>query len=230
MRKLSSFSRLLFTFILLFLTSNPAVASFASEAAEIPYQIDNSDRIVIGTVSELDMARDHTIATIKVQEWLYNPLSVQIIKVRSERGTNIVTENEPQFVQNEPVLLMLNDVNPDEQLFRVAIGEPGKHPVSDRNAVVEELKARGKWKGEDQTVNQTNEVETLNNIKITGNQQKNSTENNTVGAGKEENTGTINKKEVSSNSTQKSNATPFISSFWIFAIVFGTIICIRKMK
>jgi hypothetical protein len=46
MKRLSSFSILL-TFVLLFLTSILAAASFASEAAEIPYQINNSDRILL---------------------------------------------------------------------------------------------------------------------------------------------------------------------------------------
>ena len=71
MKQLNSLS-IFFTLILLLLTPNLAAASFTSEAGEIPYQINNSDRIVIGTVSRVDMYRDHLIATITVNEWLYN--------------------------------------------------------------------------------------------------------------------------------------------------------------
>jgi len=41
------------------------------------------------------------------------------------------------------VLLVLNDQRPDKQVFRVSIGFPGKRSVSDRDAVIEELKAQG---------------------------------------------------------------------------------------
>ena len=41
----------------------------------------------------------------------------------------------------------------------MSLGSAGKHPVSDREAVIETLKAQGKWKGEDQTVNKTNETD-----------------------------------------------------------------------
>lgn len=95
-------------------------------------------------VSEVDMHRDHMIATIKINEWLYNSLPTKIIKVRSEIGTNSAISTEAEFIRNESVLLMLRDENLDEQLFRVAIGEPGKHPVSDREEIVEGLKAQGK--------------------------------------------------------------------------------------
>jgi hypothetical protein len=229
MKLLGSFSILL-TFVLLFLTSTLAAASFASETAEIPYQINNSDRIIVGTVSEINMSRDHTIATIKVNEWLYNPLPTETIKVRSERGTNLLTTVEVEFVQNESVLLMLNDVDLDKQLFRVGIGVPGKHPASDRDAVIEELKAQGKWKGEDQTGNETNETEMIKSTETTVNQKENITENTTVDTGKKENTGTIDKQEEKSNTSQEPNSTPFISSFWLFVIVLGTIMYVRKTK
>ncbi|PAV12417.1 hypothetical protein ASJ81_20485 [Methanosarcina spelaei] len=150
--------------------------------------------------------------------------------MRTEIGTNSRTEDEAEFTQNESVLLMLNDVNIDQQLFRVAIGFPGKHPVSDRDGVVKELKAQGKWEGEDQMENKTNETEMINNIEITGNQKENITENKTVNNGKEENQGTVDKQEASSNSTQKSNSSPFINSFGMFAILFGTVMYIRKTK
>jgi hypothetical protein len=176
------------------------------------------------------MSRDHTIATIKVNEWLYNPLPTENIKVRSERGTNLLTTVEVEFVQNESVLLMLNDVDIDKQLFCVGIGVPGKHPASDRDAVIEELKAQDKWKGEDQTGNKTNGIETITDIETTDNHEENITKNSTVDNGKEENTGTIDKQEDKSNTSQESNSTPFISSFWLFVIVFGTIMYVRKTK
>lgn len=154
MKQLSSFSILLFTFVLLFLAPNLAKAEFIIEATEIPYQINNSDRIAIGTVSGIDIFPEHTIVTIRVDEWLYNPFPANAIKVITNMGTNSGVEDEAEFsVQNESVLLMLNDLNLDQNLFRVTIGFPGKHPVSDRDAVIEELIVQGKWKGEYQTRN-----------------------------------------------------------------------------
>jgi hypothetical protein len=46
----------------------------SEEATKIPYQVSNSDRIIIGTVSKIDEYNNYTIFTITVKEWLYNPL------------------------------------------------------------------------------------------------------------------------------------------------------------
>lgn len=203
MKRLNLFSTL-FTLIILLLVPNLAAASFTAEAGEIPYQINNSDRIVIGTVSRVDMFRDHMIATIKVNEWLYNPLPTKTIKVRSGIGTNVAMSNEPDFIQNESVLLMLNDINLDQQLFHVAIGSPGKHPISDRDAVVKELKALGKWPEENQIENKTNDT------------------------GMTKNTGTTSEQEENSSHTQKPNTTPFMSPICMIAAVLGAIVYVKK--
>src|SRR5665647_172686 len=194
-------------FILLLLTPSLATAMLSSETAEIPYQINNSDRIVIGTVSEIHTYDTYTIYTITVKEWLYNPLPVDIIKVESKIGTNLRVEDEVEFTLHESVLLMIKDVNLNKQLFDVTFGFPGKHPVSDRGAVIKELKAQGKWQGENQT--------TLNKT------------NNT---GMTANTGTVGKQAGNSNSTQKSKSTPFISPVWVLAVVLGAVMYVRKMK
>jgi len=39
---------------------------------------------------------------------------------------------------------MLKDGDLNKLLFTVSVSLPGKHPVSDRDAVIEELKAQGK--------------------------------------------------------------------------------------
>jgi hypothetical protein len=205
MKQLNSFS-ILFTFILLLLTPGLTTAMLDAKTAEIPYQIENSDRIVIGTVSEINPYSTHTIYTITVKEWLYNPLPVHMIKVETRIGTNVSVEDEAEFAESESVLLMLKDVDLNNHLFDVTFGFPGKHPVSDRDAVIKELKAQGKWKGVDHTGNQTNET------------------------GIEESTGTLGKQEGNSNSTQKSNSTPFISSFLALAVVLGAVMYVRKMK
>jgi hypothetical protein len=98
------------------------------EASEMPYQINASDRIVIGTVSRIDIHYDHTIFTIAVEEWLYNPLQAEAIKVRTETGSNVWTKDQVEFTMNESVLLMLRDKDPKKQLFTVSAGFPGKHP------------------------------------------------------------------------------------------------------
>jgi hypothetical protein len=141
MRLFASFS-ILFTLTLLLLAPKLAAALFTSEAEEIPYQINNSDRIVIGTVSEIDVCDYYTNNSITVKEWLYNPLPEKTIIVRNNIGTNVWTEDEAEFTQNESVLLMLMDQRPDKGVFRMFIGFPGKHPVSDRDAVIEALKAQ----------------------------------------------------------------------------------------
>ncbi len=227
MKRLNLFS-ILFTLILLLLVPNLAAASFIAEAAEIPYQINSSDRIVIGTVSRVDMFRDHMIATIKVNEWLYNSLPTKTIKVRSGIGTNVAMSTEPNFIQNESVLLMLNDINLDQQLFHVAIGDPGKHPISDRDAVVKELKALGKWPEENQTENKTNETEEIENIEPIDKQEENQTENKTNETGMTENTGITGEQEESSSQTQKPDTTPFMSPVSVIAVMLGAVIYIRR--
>ncbi|KKG08696.1 hypothetical protein [Methanosarcina sp. 2.H.A.1B.4] len=152
MRKLNMLL-ILSALALLLLAPCPAAAELIPEAAEIPYQINTSDRIVIGTVSGIDVHYDHTIFTITVEEWLYNPLQAETIKVRTEIGSNFWTEDQAEFTLNESVLLMLRDEESDKQLFSVSGGFPGKHPVSDRGAVIEELKVQGKWQEENQIEN-----------------------------------------------------------------------------
>jgi len=142
-------------FILLLPTPNLATAALSIEATKIPYQVSNSDRIIIGTVSGINTHYDYTIYTITVKEWLYNPLPAKTIKVRTEIGTNVKTEDQAEFTQGESMLLMLKDENLNKQLFSVSVGSPGKHPVSDRDAVIKELKAQGKGQGENQTGNKS---------------------------------------------------------------------------
>ncbi len=229
MKRLNLFS-ILFTLIMLLLVPNLAAASFAAEAGEIPYQINNSDRIVIGTVSKVDMFRDHMIAIVEVNEWLYNPLPTKTIKVKSGIGTNVAVSTEPNFNQNESVLLMLNDINLDQQLFHVAIGEPGKRPVSDRDAVIKELKALGKWPEEKQIENKTNETKKIGNIEYLGKQKENQTENKTNNTGMIENKVTTGKQEENTTNNQKSNATPFMSAICIIAAVLGAIVYVKRKQ
>ncbi len=154
MKQLNSLP-LIFTFVLL-LNTNLATAMLDEKTAEIPFQIENSDRIVIGTVSEINPYSTHTIYTITVKEWLYNPLPVDVIKVETRIGTNLSVEDEAEFAKSESVLLMLKDVDLNNHLFDVTFGFPGKHRVSDRDAVIKELKALGKWNREDQIGNISN--------------------------------------------------------------------------
>ncbi|HII02422.1 TPA: hypothetical protein HA351_12495 [Methanosarcinaceae archaeon] len=136
---------------MLVLTASPAAALLDPVAAEIPYQVNHSDRIAIGTVSDIEARYAYTIFTITVEEWLYNPMPAETIKVRTETGTGFWTEDQPEFEENEEVLLMLKDLDLEDRLFKVSIGFPGKHPVSDRDAVIEELKVQGKWQEGDET-------------------------------------------------------------------------------
>ncbi len=136
---------------LLSLSASPAAASLIPESAEIPYQVNNSDRIAIGTVSDIQLHYDYTIFTITVEEWLYNPMPAETIKVRTENGKYVWTEDQPEFEENEEVLLMLKDLDLEDRLFKVSVEFPGKRPVSDRDAVIEELKVQGKWQEGNET-------------------------------------------------------------------------------
>jgi hypothetical protein len=93
------FPILLLTFVLVFISPNFTKAAVLIYAAEIPYQVNNSDRIIIGTVNGINVSTDHTIVTITVNEWLYNPLPEKTIKVRTEIGTNVNTEDQPVFIR-----------------------------------------------------------------------------------------------------------------------------------
>ncbi len=219
---------ILFTLILLLLVPNLAAALIDAEAAKIPYQVNNSDRIVIGTVSGIDTYYGYTIYTITVKEWLYNPIPAETIKVRSEIGTNVAVEDEVEFAHNESTLLMLKDENLDEQLFRVPLGL--KYPVPDRDAVIEELKAQGKWQKENQSVNNTNGTKTVENTGTKDEQEEGQTVDNTNGTKTAENTGTTGEKEGNSNQTQKSNTTPFMSPVCLLAAMLGAIIHIRRKQ
>lgn len=171
---------------------------------------------------------------------------MDIIKVESKIGTNLRVEDEVEFTLHESVLLMLKDVNLNKQLFDVTFGFPGKHPVSDRDAVIKELKAQGKWQGENQTGNKTNNTGMVD-TGIVGNQEGklnstqksnstpfvnplNQTNNKTNNTGMTANTGTVGKQAGNSNSTQKSKSTPFISPVWVLAVVLGAVTYVRKMK
>jgi hypothetical protein len=243
MRNIILFPMLLFTFFIFILAPNLTKAAVLSDAAEIPYQINNSDHIVIGTVSGINVYYNHTIATITVNEWLYNPLPDKIIKVRTEIGTNVNTEDQPVFTKNESALLMLLDQDRlfidedidkqkdiDKQQFIVSVGFVGKHPISDRDAVINVLKAQGKWNGENLTGNKTNETETINKTEITRKQTENTTENVTVADRKAENKVSLENQKEESNTTQRSYSTPFICPIWIIVIMLSVVLYIRKMK
>lgn len=203
MKRLSLFP-ILFTFILLLLIPNLAAALFTPEAAEIPYQINNSDRIVIGTVSEVNVADYYTNNTITVKEWLYNPLPTKTIIVRTNIGANVSTEDEAEFTKNESILLMLKDQRPDKGVFHMSLGFLGKHPATDRDAVIEELKAQGKWPEENQIENKTNDT------------------------GMTKNTGTTGEQEESYNQTQKPNITPFMSPVSVIVAMLGAIVYLKR--
>lgn len=229
MKQLNSLS-IFFTFILLLLTPSLAAAMLDAKTVEIPYQIDNSDRIVIGTVSKMIDYGKYTIFTITVNEWLYNPLPAKTIKVRTETGTNFWTEDEAEFTLNESVLIMLKDADLNKQLFRVTFGFPGKRPAADRDAVIEELKTQGKWPEENQTGNKTNETKTVENTEKEGQQEEDQTVNDTNDTKTTENTGTTTEQEENSNSTRKQNTAPFMSPLWMLATLLGAVTYVRRKK
>ncbi len=124
----------IFAFILF--SNVTASASWTVEAGEIPYQANHSDRIVIGTVKSASSSFDYTDVIISVDEWLKNPLPRNEITVRTEQGTNAFTVGAAKFIVGEKAILMLKDEDVEKGRFRMAFMELGKHPASDRDAVV----------------------------------------------------------------------------------------------
>lgn len=140
---------ILFALSLILATATTTEALLDVNASDISYLVNNSDRIIIGTITDIQPFSDHTIVTIGVDEWLMNPLPTETITIRTKIGTNFWTEDEPTFALNETIILMLEDINIDEDRFGVVFGEPGKHPLSDRDAVLQELDAREQVQIED---------------------------------------------------------------------------------
>lgn len=122
------------------LSSNVAVStSWTKEAGELPFQVNQSDRIVIGTVKSINPGFAFTDVTISVDEWLKNPLSRDEITVRTEQGTNAFTAGAANFSLGEKALLMLKDEDAEKGRFRMLNMELGKHNISDRDAVIKEI-------------------------------------------------------------------------------------------
>ncbi|MEA1869303.1 MAG: hypothetical protein U9N09_04020 [Euryarchaeota archaeon] len=106
--------------LLLIITSvNTAAALLIVEAGEISYQVPRADRIVVGTVTDIQSFYNHRVVTIEVGEWLDSPLPAKAITVRTEGGTNSWVEDAASFALNETAILMLEDVDASENRFRI---------------------------------------------------------------------------------------------------------------
>ncbi len=140
MAKIATYALLgMFTFIVF---SNTAIStSWDPVAREIPYRVNHSDRIVIGTIKELSPSFEYTDVIISVDEWLKNPLPRNEITVRTEQGTNAFIAGAANFSVGEKALLMLRDIDAGKGKFSMPFMELGKHPVSDRNEVAKEIAA-----------------------------------------------------------------------------------------
>lgn len=132
---------IMFALVLMLASANTASAVLIKEAYEIPYQVNESDRIIVGTVTDVQSFSYHTIVTIEVAEWLKNPPPKNLITVQTDVGTidTGIESDEASFTVNESMILMLKDVNINEYRFAVVFGQLGKHTLSDRDAVLQEL-------------------------------------------------------------------------------------------
>lgn len=129
----------LLALLLIFASVNTTAAVLVKEAYEIQYQVSRADRIVAGTVTDIQSFYDYTIITIEVDYWLKNPLPTGMITVRTECGTNFWTGDEASFAANETAILMLEDVDASENRFMILCGEVGKHPPSERSAILKAM-------------------------------------------------------------------------------------------
>lgn len=215
----------------LFLTTNVGAAMIAQEATEIPFQVSYADRIIIGTVTGIDVHKTYTIFTISVNEWLYNPLPTKLIKIRTESGTELWTEDELELSMNESVLLMLKNKDLNKKLFKVPLGI--KYPVSDRDEVIKELMAQGKLQERNETLNETSDSTAANNsakLVNTENQswiqeiegQELNKSNNKTARDDERMTEEMN----STNSASEPKNTPFISLLSTL-VMFGAVVYLR---
>lgn len=132
------------TILLLLLAATSAHASFTPEAGMISYQINDSDRIAVGNVTNIQEYPEYSVVTIKVDEWLMGPLPSDEIEVIIEIGSTYNNANGPRLYTGESVILMLQDINVAENRFKVTIGEPGKHSTADRNEIMSELESMSK--------------------------------------------------------------------------------------
>jgi hypothetical protein len=130
--------------ILIFSSTNATATIWTPEAFEIPYQINHSDRIITGTVTDIQQYYDRTEVAIEVDEWLMGPLPLEEITVITEIGKFSERIGEPKFTENETVLLMLKDVDVSDNRFKVLYGEPGKHLLSDKDIILRELDHKNK--------------------------------------------------------------------------------------
>lgn len=70
---------------------------------------------------------------------MINPLPRDEITVRTEMGISFVIAGEARFYQNEPIILMLKDINVSENEFKVTFAENGKHSLSEKGEILKEL-------------------------------------------------------------------------------------------
>lgn len=165
-----SFPILIVLFIVALISISVVSAELPAESAEIPYQVSHSDRIAVGTVTGIRSFEEYSIVTVDVHEWLKNPISAETINIRTGIGTVLDTEDEPRFTLNETVILMLTDQELESNSYRVTVGEPGKHPLSDRAAIVKEIsKAQvtqtdSQWVEADESVNYPPNPVVISNI------------------------------------------------------------------
>ncbi|NYT19079.1 MAG: hypothetical protein GKC08_02130 [Methanosarcinales archaeon] len=110
-----------------------------SEVVELQHQIENSDRIIIGNVTDIEEFDNYTLATIGISEWLMNPLPQDEIVVRTEIGISSGIVGEPTFYQNESFVLMLEDIDVNKNEFKVTFAGNGKHPLSEKERITKEL-------------------------------------------------------------------------------------------
>ena len=125
--------------ILIFSSTNASATEWPSEVSELSYQVDHSDRIVVGNVIDIQIFYDYTLVTMEVDDWLMNSLPSEEITIKTEIGTNVILEGEPTFTENETTILMLKDVNVSENMFRVRWGDVGKHPISEKETIEKEI-------------------------------------------------------------------------------------------
>ncbi|MCM1986840.1 hypothetical protein [Methanococcoides seepicolus] len=130
--------------ILIFSSTNATATIWTPEAFEIPYQINHSNRIITGTVTDIQQYYDRTEVAIEVDEWLMGPLPLEEITVITEIGKFSERIGEPKFTENETVLLMLKDADVSDNRFKVLYGEPGKHLLSDKDIILRELDHKNK--------------------------------------------------------------------------------------
>lgn len=125
-----------FSFISLGGGADAFAAEWPSESARLADYVEESDRIMIGMVTDIERYDDFEDVWIGVYEWLKNGDNSEQIILRIEGSA---ASKELELGTGEEVLLMLEEIDMERGyfgLYRLNSDKPSKYPITTRNEVL----------------------------------------------------------------------------------------------